>query len=64
MKIILNGERREVAAMTLAALLTECGFSTRVATAVNESFVPATARAGHYLSDGDRIEVLAAMQGG
>jgi len=64
MKIILNGEPRDVAAVTLDALLTECGYGSRVATAVNENFVPAAARAEHNLSDGDRVEVLAAMQGG
>lgn len=64
MKIILNGRARETSAATLAALLAECGFGPRVATAVNESFVAATAREGVALSDGDRVEVLAAMQGG
>lgn len=64
MKIILNGTERMVSAQTLAALLDECGFSGRVATAVNEDFVPAGLRAGHELSDGDRVEVLAPMQGG
>lgn len=64
MKIILNGEAREVAATTLDALLVECALSGRVATAVNEVFVPATLRAAHMLNDGDRVEVLAPMQGG
>jgi sulfur carrier protein len=64
MKIVLNGEQREVAATTLAELLPECGFSGRVATAVNEDFVPAGLRAGHTLTDGDRVEVVAPMQGG
>lgn len=64
MKIELNGAARDVAAPTLAALLEECGFSGRVATAVNEEFVPAGLRASHRLSDGDRVEVVAPMQGG
>ena len=64
MKIVLNGEVREVAASTLSDLLTECGFSGRVATAVNEDFVPAALRDGHTLNDGDRIEIVAPMQGG
>lgn len=64
MTIILNGERCEIAAEDLAGLLTERGLTGRVATAVNETFVPATARADHTLSDGDRVEVLAPMQGG
>ena len=64
MKIVLNGQLCEVQATTLADLLTETGFSGRVATAVNEDFVPATLRAAHTLNQGDRVEVLAPMQGG
>ncbi|MEL6410446.1 MAG: sulfur carrier protein ThiS [Pseudomonadota bacterium] len=64
MQIILNGEPREVDAVTLASLLQEEGFSGRVATAVNEVFVPAGLRAEQALKDGDRVEVLAPMQGG
>ncbi|KMW59463.1 Sulfur carrier protein ThiS [Candidatus Rhodobacter oscarellae] len=64
MKIILNGETCEVRAETLAALLEERGLSGRVATAVNEGFVPAGLRATTALKDGDRVEILAPMQGG
>lgn len=64
MKIILNGETCDVAATTLDALLIERALSGRVATAVNEVFVPAPARAAHALQEGDRVEVLAPMQGG
>ncbi len=64
MKIVLNGEPREVEATTLSALLIEAGFSGRVATAVNEAFVPATLRDSHALADGDRVEIVAPMQGG
>jgi len=63
-KIILNGAARETAAATLAALLDEQGFGTSVATAVNEAFVAKAARATATLAEGDRIEVLSAMQGG
>ncbi len=64
MKIVLNGEPRVVGAETLSALLEECGFSGRVATAVNEGFVPESLRIAQILKDGDRVEVLAPMQGG
>lgn len=64
MKIVLNGEPREVQAETLSELLAECGFSGRVATAVNEAFVPSSLRIARELSDGDRVEVLSPMQGG
>lgn len=65
MQIMLNGAAREVAADTLAAALEELGLGgAKVATAVNEAFVPAAQRASTQLSDGDRVEVLAPMQGG
>ncbi|MFY0620071.1 MAG: sulfur carrier protein ThiS [Pelagimonas sp.] len=64
MKIVLNGEAREVEATTLTELLIEAGFSGRVATAVNEAFVPATLRDTQMLADGDRVEIVAPMQGG
>ena len=64
MKIVLNGEPREVQAATLSELLTECGFSGRVATAVNEEFVPSSLRIARKLAVGDRVEVVSPMQGG
>lgn len=66
MKITVNGAPHDIAAATLEAALAELGYpdEARVATAVNESFVPAGARAGHALEPGDRLEVLAPMQGG
>jgi sulfur carrier protein len=54
-----------VVARSLAEMLTELGFDgAAIATAVNGTFVPTAARAGTHLQDGDRIEVLAPMQGG
>lgn len=64
MKIVLNGEARVVRSETLSELLAECGFSGRVATAVNEEFVASSLRVSHHLKDGDRVEVVAPMQGG
>ncbi|EEE37478.1 thiamine biosynthesis protein ThiS [Rhodobacteraceae bacterium KLH11] len=64
MKIVLNGEALDVRAETLSELLAEREFSGRVATAVNEEFVPSSLRIAHRLSDGDRVEVVAPMQGG
>ncbi|MEX2518740.1 MAG: sulfur carrier protein ThiS [Paracoccaceae bacterium] len=65
MKIVLNGEATELEAATLDAALVELGFTeAKVATAVNEAFVAAPARAGFALSEGDRLEILAPMQGG
>ena len=64
MKIILNGEACEVTSAILSDLLLEKDFGGRVATAVNENFVPATLRGSTVLQDGDRVEILAPMQGG
>lgn len=65
MRIIVNGDTREVAAPVLAEALAELGYTGAVvATAVNEAFVPAAVRAQTVLADGDRLEILAPMQGG
>ena len=64
MKIRINGEEIETRGQTLAAILEELGYGgAKVATAVNETFVPATAR-DVTLSPGDRIEIVAPRQGG
>lgn len=65
MKIIVNAETRNVASKTLAAALIELGFnSPAIATARNGQFVPREAREKTTLEDGDRLEILAPMQGG
>jgi sulfur carrier protein len=65
MKILLNGKEREIEASTLKLVLEECGYAEAVvATAVNGKFVPKTARVDATLREGDRLEVLAPMQGG
>ena len=65
MRIFVNDEARDFDAATLAAALETLGFGGRkIATAVNGRFVAATARPGTKLADGDRIEVVAPMQGG
>ncbi|MBL4769221.1 MAG: sulfur carrier protein ThiS [Rhodobacteraceae bacterium] len=65
MNIQLNGSPLQTGATTLDALLIEAGFEQAVvATAINGDFIPLGQRADYILSDGDRIEVLAPMQGG
>lgn len=65
MKITLNGEPREVGGTTLEAVLAETGYGgAKVATAVNEDFVPAALRAATTIAAGDRIEVVTPRQGG
>ncbi len=65
MKITVNGTATEVRAETLAAALDELGHGgAKVATAVNEAFVPVAARAQTALAPGDRVEIVAPRQGG
>lgn len=65
MKLTVNGQGREVAAETLAALLAELDFQGGwLATALNGDVVPAKERDHCRLSDGDRIEILSPMKGG
>ncbi|MFJ9925222.1 MULTISPECIES: sulfur carrier protein ThiS [Streptomyces] len=64
--ISVNGERREVSPGT--ALDTVVRSLVRspsgVAAAVNETVVPRTRWASTALAEGDRVEVLTAVQGG
>ena len=65
MNLIVNAQSCEVTATTLANALSELGFTgPAIATALNGQFVPREARDTATLSDGDRLEVLAPMQGG
>ena len=65
MKLDVNGASRDLDATTLAEALEALDLGdARVATAVNGSFVPASARATTQLSPGDSLEILAPMQGG
>ncbi|MFD4667579.1 sulfur carrier protein ThiS [Streptomyces halstedii] len=64
--VSVNGERRSVAAGTtldaLVAGLTSA--HSGVAAAVNEAVVPRGRWAATALAEGDRVEVLTAVQGG
>lgn len=65
MKIIVNGEATETASTTLMELLAELGKGdAKVATSLNEAFVPKALRETQALSDGDRVEIVAPRQGG
>ncbi|TNC49428.1 sulfur carrier protein ThiS [Rubellimicrobium rubrum] len=65
MKITVNGTATDVVATDLPAILRELGYGDgKVATAVNERFVPVTARSGAVLQPGDRLEVVTPRQGG
>ncbi|MEU9668089.1 sulfur carrier protein ThiS [Streptomyces bobili] len=66
MNISVNGERREVAPGTaldgVVRSLTPA--PSGVAAALNETVVPRARWSATALSDGDRVEVLTAVQGG
>jgi len=66
MKIIYNGEPREVAdALTVAQLLAELNLTPRfVAVEVNLELSPRVAHAEHVLRDGDQVEVVTLVGGG
>ena len=65
MKIIVNGAPHDLAADNLDGLLATLGYDDGpIATALNGAFVPKAARAATALNDGDRVEVVAPMQGG
>ena len=65
MRISVNGQHVEVGSANLSEALSELGYTDDcVATAVNERFVPSSERAEVRLKNGDRVEVLAPMQGG
>jgi sulfur carrier protein len=65
MKIFANGAAVDVVHVELEAALQELGFvDMAIATAVNGELVAASERAHFALQAGDRLEVLAPMQGG
>ncbi len=66
MKLIVNGEPREAAdGATLDALVhTVTTAASGVAVAVNDEVVRRGSWTSTVLNDGDRVEVLTAVQGG
>ena len=64
MKIMVNGDNIDVAATTMADLLVELAYDGKIATALNEEFVATSNRNNVELHEGDRVEILAPMQGG
>ncbi|AKT50263.1 sulfur carrier protein ThiS [Arsenicicoccus sp. oral taxon 190] len=66
MKIVVNGDTRDVPdACDVAALVEHLGLVPQgIAVAVDEHVVPRTAWTGRTLVDGDRVEIVTAMQGG
>ncbi|SCD86515.1 sulfur carrier protein ThiS [Streptomyces sp. DvalAA-14] len=64
--VLLNGERRRLAApFSLDALVASLTAAhSGVAAAVNETVVPRSRWSATALADGDRVEILTAVQGG
>ena len=65
MQVIVNGERREVSASRVDALLSELEYEgTHFAIALNYDVVPKSRWAETALKPGDEIEIITPRQGG
>ncbi len=66
MKIVLNGQERDITApLTLAQLLETAGYANRrVAVEINHEIVPRSRHAERMLDAGDCIEIVHAIGGG
>ncbi len=65
MQVTVNGERREVMAQTVDALLSELDYeSMHVAIALNFDVLPKSRWADTALKSGDEIEIITPRQGG
>jgi sulfur carrier protein len=65
MRVIINGETREISSTSLDALLGELEYEgTHFAIAVNYDVLPKSRWAETALKSGDEIEIITARQGG
>ena len=65
MRVTVNGERREIGAESVAALLHELEYEgTHFAIALNYDVVPKSRWAETALNAGDEIEIITPRQGG
>ncbi len=66
MQITLNGEPQQLdKKQTIEMLLEHNGYNGKlVAVAVNGEFIPKTTYVETTINDGDKIEIVAPMQGG
>jgi sulfur carrier protein len=66
MKIVLNGQERDIAAaISLAQLLETAGYANRrVAVEVNREIVPRSQYGERMIDAGDRVEIVHALGGG
>lgn len=65
MRVIVNGESRETASRSVAALLSELAYDgTHFAIALNYDVVPRSRWSNTPLKTGDEIEIITPRQGG
>ena len=65
MRVIVNGEPREIASSSVDALLRELDYEgTHFAVALNYDVVPKSRWAETQLKTGDEIEIITPRQGG
>ncbi len=71
MRLSINGELTQLNGLSdgskpsLDQVLADLGYAGRkVAVAVNETFVPRTGWRDHVVEEGDRLDVVAPIQGG
>ncbi len=65
LNIVVNGQAVEAPPGSLRSVLETLGFDLRhAAVAVNETIVPRYDLDGYAPADGDRVEVVAPMEGG
>ena len=65
MRVIINGEQREINSASVAALLSELEYEgTHFAIAVNYDVLPKSRWAETPLKAGDEIEIITPRQGG
>lgn len=65
MRLVINGEERNLAASTLDALIEELGMKgDRIAVELNRNIVPRATWSATPLSDGDRLEIVHFVGGG
>ena len=66
MKIIINGEPQTIdTTLTIEKLLADNSYNGKlVAVALNGEFLPKTSYAATNINEGDKIEIVAPMQGG
>ena len=65
MRVIVNGESREIASKSVAALLSELEYEgTHFAIALNYDVVPRNRWSETPLNAGDEIEIITPRQGG